>query len=185
MNHRALICKSQATLPSNAILIVSFLNMDQPITMEKLELKIPPLLLMLVFAALMYFASYTPVLKFSSGVPGYAAAFIIALAGIIICGMGVFGFRKAKTTVNPLDPGEASSLVRSGIYKASRNPMYVGFFLLIMGWGLFLGSGVSMLLGLVFIPYMNRFQIGPEERALTKMFGDEYLSYKQEVRRWL
>jgi protein-S-isoprenylcysteine O-methyltransferase Ste14 len=111
----------------------------------------------------------------------------VALAGIgafffVASGMS---FIKAKTTVNPMTPDETSSLVTSGIYKHTRNPMYLGCLFILIGWGLFLSNLYSLALSVGFVPYMNRFQILPEERALESIFGAEFLAYKERVRRWL
>ena len=98
---------------------------------------------------------------------------------------GVVSFRQAQTIVNPLKPETASALVRSGIYQYSRNPMYVGFALLLLAWACYLASPVALFGLLGFVLYMNRFQISPEERALATLYGSEYQVYQTQVRRWL
>ena len=98
---------------------------------------------------------------------------------------GFYEFQKAKTTFNPMTPDAASSVVTSGIYHVSRNPMYVGFLLLLTTWAIFLSHPLPFLFLPVFVTYMNRFQISPEERALSAKFGEEYDAYKRSVRRWL
>jgi protein-S-isoprenylcysteine O-methyltransferase Ste14 len=114
-----------------------------------------------------------------------AAAVIICLLGAFFCIAGVVSFRRAKTTVNPLMPNAASSLVTSGIYRYSRNPMYVGFALFLVAFSALLGSPWSLLGVFAFVLYMNRFQIEPEERALVMLFGEEFVRYKESVRRWV
>jgi protein-S-isoprenylcysteine O-methyltransferase Ste14 len=109
----------------------------------------------------------------------------LALAGALVALAGVVAFRRQETTVNPLTPSESSSLVASGIYRFSRNPMYLGFVLALLGWAAFLGNWVSALLLPAFVAYMSRFQIQPEERALAERFGPEFIAYSQSVRRWL
>ena len=100
--------------------------------------------------------------------------------------LGVALFRGAGTTVNPTTPDKVSSLVITGIYRVSRNPMYVGFLLFLVAWGIFLSHLLSLLLfPTIFIVYMNHFQIPQEEKALKRLFGEEFTSYKKEVRRWL
>lgn len=120
---------------------------------------------------------------------GIAGSVLLALAlvtaGIAIAMLGVLEFRKARTTVNPTNPDGTSSIVASGIYRWSRNPMYVGFLLVLLGWGVYLANLVAILLVPGFVLYMNRFQIQPEERALENKFGAAYTRYKQGVRRWL
>jgi len=150
-----------------------------------LELKVPPLVLVLVLAAAMWFAamqlpSLAITLPWRQGL-----AVTISGVGILFILSGMYAFRKAKTTVNPTKPAAASSVVTSGVYRFSRNPMYVGFLLALIGWATFLSHTLPFLFLPVFIAYMNHFQISPEERALSDKFGDEYETYKQAVRRWL
>jgi protein-S-isoprenylcysteine O-methyltransferase Ste14 len=94
-------------------------------------------------------------------------------------------FRKAKTSVNPTKTNLTSTLVTDGIYKNTRNPMYVGFLFFLIGWGFILYNIYSMTLCIGFVLYMNRFQIQPEEKALMSIFGEEFVDYKRRVRRWL
>ena len=153
--------------------------------MSALELKVPPAAQVLILGAGMWCASaLVPSLAFA--LPGrYAFAIAFAGAGLMLGSAGVAAFRKAKTTVNPTKPGTASSLVTSGVYRLSRNPMYAGLLFLLGGWAIFLSNGVAFVFLPVFIAYMNRFQIMPEERALSAKFGNEFAAYKQSVRRWL
>jgi protein-S-isoprenylcysteine O-methyltransferase Ste14 len=99
--------------------------------------------------------------------------------------MGAASFRRARTTVNPLKPESASSLVASGVYRVSRNPMYVGLCLVLLGWAVMLSNVLAYAIVPVFVLYMNRFQIGPEEAALERVFGADYVAYRARVRRWL
>lgn len=159
--------------------------MGQAMERRGLELKIPPLALVPLFGILMgVLAWLTPKL----GLPApwrWWNAGILTLAGFLIALAGVIDFRRARTTVNPLQPDSSSALVNTGIYRFSRNPMYVGFLCWILAWALFLDSPAALLLGLDFIPYMNRFQILPEEQALNQLFGEHYRDYCKQVRRWL
>ena len=108
-----------------------------------------------------------------------------AVAGALISFLGVVSFRRAGTTVNPLNPAASSSLVRSGVYAFSRNPMYLGFAAMLLSWGIYLSNAVSLLFTPLFVLYMNRFQIEPEEDALRSRFGQEFDTYARRVRRWL
>jgi protein-S-isoprenylcysteine O-methyltransferase Ste14 len=112
-------------------------------------------------------------------------AIVLAVAGGLVALAGVVAFRRHRTTVNPFTPEQSSSLVDGGIYRFSRNPMYLGFLLALVGWWTYLANWVAALLLPVFVAYMNRFQIQPEERALTERFGGEFLAYCKKVRRWL
>jgi protein-S-isoprenylcysteine O-methyltransferase Ste14 len=150
-----------------------------------LELKIPPVVLVIIIALLMWLgAAYFPAFNFKIRFQPIVGS-LAGLLGIIICTLGIVEFRRAKTTVNPTKPGSSSSLVRSGIYRHTRNPMYLGFLFILAGWSA-LTANVLSCLGLpVFVFYMNRFQIKPEERALTSIFGDEFKAYYSSVRRWI
>ncbi|GEQ77703.1 hypothetical protein CTTA_4708 [Comamonas testosteroni] len=94
-------------------------------------------------------------------------------------------FRRAKTTVNPVKANMASSLVIRGVYRYTRNPMYVGLLITLLAWAMFLANLLTALWAVVFVLYITRFQIIPEERVLTSLFGAEYGAYKGRVRRWV
>ena len=113
----------------------------------------------------------------------WAAAF--GLLGMICSISGVISFRRAHTTVNPLKPDAATALVISGIYQVTRNPMYLGFLLLLLGELVWLANPLALLAAPAFVLYLNRFQIGPEEQALRERFGFAYLTYITRVRRWI
>ena len=153
--------------------------------MKSLELKIPPLLLVLLFGAAMWLArKYIPLgFDLSREIRlGFFILFSILAFGIALA--GVVSFRKQETTVNPVNPEAASSLVTRGIYQFTRNPMYLGFAVFLIGWGLWLTNIVALLLVPCFAFYMTRFQIIPEEKALEGLFGGDFTNYKQSVRRW-
>ena len=153
--------------------------------MHALELKVPPPILALLIAAAMWGASLaTPAAALPPNIR-LVATIALALAGVAISIAGVAAFRRAKTTLNPLKPGTSSSLVTSGIYRFTRNPMYLGLATALLAWATFLSSAWSVLGPLVFILYMTRFQILPEERALSGIFGAAYAEYQAKVRRWL
>jgi protein-S-isoprenylcysteine O-methyltransferase Ste14 len=153
--------------------------------MKSLELKLPPLPLAVGFGALMWaIERWLPMQSDRSQVRTAIALAIFALAAAIIV-TALVGFRKARTTVDPMHPEAASAIVTTGIYRFTRNPMYLGFLLALIAWAVFLGNIVSALMPLLFVAYMNRFQISPEERALRKQFGEPYEAYLRSVRRWL
>jgi protein-S-isoprenylcysteine O-methyltransferase Ste14 len=153
--------------------------------MKFLELKIPPVLFFFFTAILMW--SITLVSN-ELGI-NTKLRFIIGVVSLLIGGFiaisGVIGFRKVKTTVNPTKPNKASSLVCSGIYRYTRNPMYTGLLFVLIAWGCFLDNLFSLLFVFVFLLYMTQFQIKPEERVLESIFSEEYNNYKERVRRWL
>jgi protein-S-isoprenylcysteine O-methyltransferase Ste14 len=149
-----------------------------------LELKVPPLALVFLFGALMWFASAYS--AFTLALPWHSMfAFIFCSVGFAIVLAGVFAFRQAKTTVNPLKPETTTAMVTSGIYRFTRNPMYLGFLLVLAGWAMYLSNLLAVALLPLFVLYMNRFQIVPEERALCAKFSQVFTAYKCSVRRWL
>lgn len=151
----------------------------------RLELKIPPLALAVVVAVLMWLvAKYLPVIEVDRVFAGVVAAGL-AIGGIGCIVAGVLQFRASSTTVNPTRPDTTATLVTGGIYGRTRNPMYVGMTLMLLGWSVWLGSVYALILPVTFVLYMNRFQIAPEEKALHALFGTEFLTYKSRVRRWL
>ena len=153
--------------------------------MSALELKLAPVAVAFLAGAAMWLvAAATP--SFAWALPyKHAIALGLVAAGGIVAALGVVSFRRAGTTVNPLKPQAASSLVSGGVYRFSRNPMYLGFLLALVAWGVFLSNLLAFIIVPGFVVYMNRFQITPEERALAAMFGTEFAAYKKSVRRWV
>lgn len=153
--------------------------------MQALELKIPPPAVALLIASIMWGISLvTPLLDLSTFLR-VTTSVTIALAGLGVGLAGIIAFRRARTTVNPMKPENTSSLVCSGIYKATRNPMYVGVLFVLIAWAVFLSSVWALLGPVAFVLYITRFQIEPEERVLLRMFPVDYAAYKARVRRWL
>ena len=148
-----------------------------------LELRVPPPIVFACIGALMGGAVWVlPVFAFSLPWPLAAVA---AAAGIFVGAAGVLQFRRARTTLNPLKPGEASALVTGGVYRWTRNPMYLGMALVLLGWGLYLGNFGALVLVGAFVSYIDRLQVEPEEHALQERFGDAFAAYRKRVRRWL
>ncbi len=153
--------------------------------MSSLELKIPPVAVFLVFGALTgVLAAKTPQASFS--LPGAAAvAALLAALGAALCVAGVLAFRRHGTTVHPFHPDKSSAIVSEGVYRYTRNPMYLGLALLLLAWAAWLGNIASLVCVPAFTAYMTRFQIQPEERALLAKFGPAYSDYMNSVRRWI
>jgi protein-S-isoprenylcysteine O-methyltransferase Ste14 len=153
--------------------------------MHVLELKVPPVALVFLVAALMWLVSWAmPAFEFEFP-SGDVLAVSAAITGTIISGLGIVSFRQARTTVNPMKPDSTSSLVVSGIYRLTRNPMYLGFLSVLFAWAIFLSNALAFVFLPVFVLYMNRFQIKPEEKALRALFGPQFVMYTARVRRWL
>ena len=151
----------------------------------RLALKVPPPVVLLIFGILMWFVG--------SRVPGrrvdfdnqLAAAISIGMLGLIININAIIGFRRANTTVNPLDPGKATQLVVGGVFRMSRNPMYLGILVVLTGWAIWIGSFYNLAPLALFVYYITEFQIRPEEEVLRPLFGEAYADYCSKVRRWI
>ena len=150
-----------------------------------LELKVPPDVVWLVAAALMWLASaITPEFAVPLSLRiGAAVLFAILGSWTIIAARVTLD--RAQTTWHPTSPERTSSLVTTGVYRFSRNPMYLGMLLGLVGWAVLLASPLALIVSGGFALYMNRFQIGPEERTLSTLLGHEYRDYVTHVRRWL
>ena len=109
----------------------------------------------------------------------------LLIVGLLLMLAAVVSLGRARTTVNPLRPSRASSLVTRGIFRISRNPIYLGDLLVLTALAVWLGNVVNVVLLVPFVWYINRFQIIPEERALSNLFGESYVAYCSRVRRWL
>jgi protein-S-isoprenylcysteine O-methyltransferase Ste14 len=153
------------------------------------EHRIPPPVIDIACAALMWaLAAWTPWAQCwprGGGPLVWALALGAALPGALCALLGVYAFARARTTVNPLFPERARRLVCSGIYRRTRNPMYLGMLLMLLGWGLWLGNALSWLVLPLFVIVLDTLQIKPEERILRQRFGAEFDRYAAKVRRWV
>jgi protein-S-isoprenylcysteine O-methyltransferase Ste14 len=153
--------------------------------MHFLNNRIPPPLVALILAALMWLASrWLPAASFPRGA-AHAVAIILLVVGATFSILGIRSFRRAGTTANPISIENASSLVTSGIYGITRNPMYVGLTFLLCACAFFFNCLWTLAGPVIFIAYITRFQIIPEERMLSVKFGESYRDYRRRVRRWL
>ena len=148
-----------------------------------LELKIPPPIVLLVVGCGMWgVAKVGPLVS----VPGGAVfGVLLMIAGFVLNIAGVMTVRRAKTTFNPLRPDTTTALVSTGLFGVSRNPMYLAMLIVLLGWAVYLSSPASLVGPVVFVLYINRFQIVPEERALSSLFGASFAEYTSKVRRWV
>lgn len=153
--------------------------------MPRLENRIPPPLLMIVTGAIMATTMLEP------APPFLPVAWRWGLAGVCLGAAGLFGFPafgafgRAKTTINPVRIDDASSLVTTGVYRVTRNPMYVALTLLLCAWAAWLARPLAPLGPIAFMAFITVFQILPEERVLAAKFGEAYADYRRAVRRWL
>ena len=153
--------------------------------MPSLEHKIPPPVVgALVAGAMWWVSSLGSLPTVATGLRHVAVALLIT-AGVVFDVLGLLAFRASRTTINPLKPERASALVTGGVYQVTRNPMYVGMALLLLAWAVYLSALLPVAGPVIFILYITRFQIQPEERALQGIFGEEFTAYAARVRRWL
>jgi len=150
-----------------------------------LELKVPPPVQALIFGFPMWVVDKQfPIwqIDLSFKLP-LAIFFVVAAVALVVTAM--LTFRRASTTVDPFRPEEASELVVHGVFSYSRNPMYISLLLVLTGWTIWLGSPVNIILLIFFVTYITAYQIKPEERALSALFGEAYEDYRSKVRRWV
>jgi protein-S-isoprenylcysteine O-methyltransferase Ste14 len=149
-----------------------------------MKIKIPPPIVAWLFAGLMYVLDrFLPFGNFDFFGRSYLIYGLLVLGGFML-GASMLRFLFSRTTLNPFSPERASRLVTKGLYKFSRNPMYLALLLFLLAWGLWLGNAFNTILAAGFVTYMNRFQIVHEEKALAQRFDKEYQLYCKSVRRW-
>ena len=150
-----------------------------------MPLRIPPPIQMLLAAVVMWALDHWIPLGQWISAPWNKLGGLVAAVGIAIAVSAFVGFRNAGTTVSPVDPSKASRLVTDGIFRVSRNPMYLGLLLLLIGWSVWLGSVSPLVVPPLFVVVITLVQIIPEERALSRNFGERYVSYRRMVARWI
>lgn len=153
--------------------------------MTWLDHKIPPPVIALLCALLAWVvARFAPTFMYAlpARIP---IAVVLATAGVLLALSGMAAFRNVDTTVNPLSPDQASSIVRNGPFQFTRNPMYLGMALVLVGFCAYFANPLSVLAVVVFVAYITRFQIIPEERILLMKFGEPFAEYMRSVRRWI
>jgi protein-S-isoprenylcysteine O-methyltransferase Ste14 len=153
--------------------------------MQALELKVPPpIVAVLVGLAMWVVAHLLPAVDLT-GQWRLMLAGVCAGFGVIVALLGFLAFRQAKTTVNPVNPEKATSVVTGGIFSYTRNPMYIGLTAVLVGWAIWLSVPWVFLGPVALMLYLTRFQIIPEERVMSAKFGPDYDDYRKRVRRWL
>ena len=148
-----------------------------------MKTRIPPPILALLMIGLVYLSS----LLIGSVSFDYQASLSVLLVIVgLSCALPSFRlFARNKTTISPFTPSETSVLITEGMYRYSRNPMYLGLLLLIIAATIWFGTWFGIIISLFFILLINILQIIPEEEALLQIFGEEYLEYKKKVGRWI
>lgn len=151
--------------------------------MRWFELKIPPLFLVPVVMLLMSVTAWLlPAKPFS--VLGMVFFIVVALLSLKFLLLSTKTFHEAETTLNP-NPNKTTSLVTDGVFRYTRNPIYLGFMIFLLGFAGLLGSVWALFWIGVFVAYLTQFQIKPEERILQEKFSQQYKNYQQRVRRWI
>ena len=146
-------------------------------------IKIPPPILVIILTSLVYFSSTK--LELIHLPYRQSVSVIILIIGLIVIISPVIDFIKSKTTVNPVKFKNVNTLVTTGIYRYSRNPMYLGMILIIISTTVYYLNFLSVFSPLIFYIWINKFQINREEIFLEDKFGSEYLKYKSKTRRWI
>ena len=148
-----------------------------------MKTKIPPPILALVMIVLIYLSSFfIESTKFNY--QGSLSVLVLILG--LACAIPSFKlFARYKTTISPLKPSDTTVLVTEGMYRYSRNPMYLGLLLLTISSTIWFGTWFGIIINMLFIFLINFLQIIPEEEALLEIFGEEYEEYKKNVRRWI
>ena len=145
--------------------------------------KVPPPIVTVTFGLIIYFSkSFFPVYSLENS---NIISIIFLLLGLGIFSAAVQSFKKHKTTINPLSPDKATSLVNSGIFSYSRNPMYLGMLFILLSISFKFNISGGVFISFLFKIYITRFQIIPEEQAMDKLFGEEFIAYKNQTRRWI
>ncbi len=150
-----------------------------------LDTRIPPLLLTFLVGFLMAGSAWLlPAARF--GLPAHWwIGLMVAVLGAGVMVAAAMRFRRKGTTLDPRDPGKSQLIVSDGVFAYTRNPMYLGMALILSGWGLALANALALAWVPLFVWYIDRWQIVPEERMLSERFGQPYLDYLARVRRWL
>jgi protein-S-isoprenylcysteine O-methyltransferase Ste14 len=152
--------------------------------MARLDLKVPPDVVALVVAGLMWLVSTAAPSLSLPAIVRAPLALAFAASGVGLIGAARISFARAATTFSPVSPDRATHLVTTGVYRLSRNPMYLGTLLVLFAFAVMLASPAAVLVALSYAAYIDRFQISPEERTLRTAFGAAYEAYASRVRRW-
>lgn len=150
-----------------------------------LEAKIPAPVVTLAVALVMRWQFLQAAPQVQAGSPRAVATVVVALGSAAIAAAAFFAFWRAGTTINPMRPERASVLVTGGVYRFTRNPMYLSLLLLLVAYAIELAAPLALLGPLVFAAYITRYQVLPEERVLERKFGADWVRYRSAVRRWL
>jgi protein-S-isoprenylcysteine O-methyltransferase Ste14 len=150
-----------------------------------LETRVPPPIVTVLLALAMWAANRLVPGVSAAGAPRTVVAGGLFALAFLVAWSGIRTFARGRTSFDPHHPEKASALVTGGIFRMTRNPMYLSMALALLGWAVRLGRPWLVLGPVGFVLYLNRFQIRPEERALAEKFGPAYEDYRRCTRRWL
>ena len=145
--------------------------------------KIPPPIVTFICGLAIYFSKsfFNQFFSYSNNI----ISLFLLILGLLVFLSAVKSFRRQKTTLNPLEPRQASSLFTSGIFKFSRNPMYLGMLIVLLSISFKFNLAGGIVISLFFYLFITKFQILPEEEAMNELFGDEFTEYANRTRRWI
>ena len=145
--------------------------------------KIPPPIVTFICGLAIYFSKsfFNQFFSYSNNI----ISLFLLILGLLVFLSAVKSFRIQKTTVNPLDPKQASSLVTSGIFKFSRNPMYLGMLIILLSMSFKFNLIGGLITSIFFYIFITKFQIIPEEAAMNELFGNEFIDYCKKTKRWI
>lgn len=149
-----------------------------------MELKLPPALVGIVFGTVMYLLALVLPFGYFDFFGRMLLSKILFALGLLLGVVALFQFYRQKTTIDPRFPEKSSVLVTHGVYKISRNPMYLAMLLVLLALGMALGNAFNTLVAAGFVGYMNRYQIIPEEKILLAKFGAAFKEFSSLTRRW-
>jgi protein-S-isoprenylcysteine O-methyltransferase Ste14 len=155
------------------------------VSSERMKTRVPPPVVALIAAIVMWFLDRRLPMARWIGPPWSWLGLVPVAVGVAIDVRAFRHFRRVGTTVNPMQPEQATRLVTDGIFGISRNPMYFGLLLILIGWAVWLGAASAWLIPPLFLLGITYAQIVPEERALGELFGPQYVAYRRDVARWI
>ena len=145
--------------------------------------RIPPPIVTIICGITIYYSKsfFNQFFSYSNNI----ISLFLLILGLLVFLSAVKSFRIQKTTVNPLEPKQASSLVTSGVFKFSRNPMYLGMLIILLSLSCKFNLIGGIIISLFFYIFITKFQIIPEEAAMNELFGNEFIVYSNKTRRWI
>lgn len=150
--------------------------------MTKTRGPIPPIILLVSILCQIVLHYLLPIRQLIDAPWIWAGIGVIVFGVLIIIGPATAFFR-ANTTIKPFE--DSSSLVTTGVYNYTRNPMYVGMVVILLGVAVLLGDLSPFIMPVLFVPLLNARVIRHEEQMLEERFGDEYRDFMESVRRWI